>query len=251
MPNPLGMCRRYGRLRPSAYGPRLADLISPKRATTIIVPGMETGRPTKSFWTSLPGILTGLAAVIGATVGLLALFADNEGPSETTLAEIVAEGQGWTLTSNGRFTNQRFGYGFDVQPGWEVGEGLAGLDPDGFIGFEQVVSFVGPQPLLAFIVVGAAPADGNEAEISLILDEATQAVAGGALGGVTSNRTISLDGRDALEANINQDGNPGIIVLGPGNGYIVILVFLGSDEGVYSAHVNDFNNLKASFQFED
>lgn len=45
---------------------------------------MEPETPRKSFWTTLPGVLTGLAAVIGASVGLAALFVNSDGGSTTT-----------------------------------------------------------------------------------------------------------------------------------------------------------------------
>jgi hypothetical protein len=38
-----------------------------------------------SFWTSLPGILLGVAALITAVVGAVALFLNNDGSAETTV----------------------------------------------------------------------------------------------------------------------------------------------------------------------
>ncbi len=43
----------------------------------------------KSFWTSLPGILSGVAAVIGATAGILALYTNDYIGNETAQTEIL------------------------------------------------------------------------------------------------------------------------------------------------------------------
>jgi hypothetical protein len=56
----------------------------------------DTTRGGGGFWTSLPGILTGLAAVIGAMAGLIALFVTRDGgddqpPADTP--EVVDDGE--------------------------------------------------------------------------------------------------------------------------------------------------------------
>lgn len=46
----------------------------------------QTPRTSQTFWTSLPGVLTGIAALIGAITGLIVAFDGRAGDSTTTTA---------------------------------------------------------------------------------------------------------------------------------------------------------------------
>jgi hypothetical protein len=62
-------------------------------------PAEPNGRNASPFWTSVPGLLTGLAALITATIGAYAIFHHNV-PKATLIAypTIIQKGQSSTLT---------------------------------------------------------------------------------------------------------------------------------------------------------